>query len=61
MVRVRRQAKQAGTENETMNVTFDICTPRLLWIPEHCMHMKIPKFTLAHRGPLHAKQSNITS
>lgn len=27
-------------------------TPRLLWIPEHCMHMKMPKFTLAHLGPL---------
>ena len=35
--------------------TFDMCTPRLLWIPEHCMHMKIPRFTLAHRGPLYRK------
>lgn len=41
------------------NITFDICTPRLLWIPEHCIHIKIPKFTLAHLGPLKAiKQSN---
>lgn len=35
-----------------IDVTFDMWTPRLLWIPEHCMHMNIPKFTLAHRGPL---------
>jgi len=31
---------------------FEMCTPRLRWIPEHCMHTKIPKFTLAHLGPL---------
>lgn len=30
-----------------------MCTPRLRWIPEHCMQIKIPKFTLAHLGPLH--------
>lgn len=36
--------------------TFDMCTPRLLWIPEHCMHIKIPRFTLAHCGALHSKQ-----
>lgn len=33
-----------------------MCTPRLLWIPEHCMHTKIPKFTLAHLGPLQSNQ-----
>ena len=30
-----------------------MCTPRLRWIPEHCMQMKMPKFTLAHLGPLY--------
>jgi hypothetical protein len=27
-----------------------MCTPKLLWIPEQFVHMKIPKFVLAHRG-----------
>ncbi len=33
-------------------------TPRLRWIPEHWMHTKIPKFTLAHLGPLPKKAMN---
>lgn len=32
--------------------TFEMCTPRLRWMPEHCMHTNIPKLTLAHLGPL---------
>ena len=34
------------------DLTFEIWTPRPLWIPEHRMHIKIPKFQLAHRGDL---------
>tara|TARA_B100001175_G_C19323138_1_gene548762 strand:+ start:519 stop:725 length:207 start_codon:yes stop_codon:yes gene_type:complete len=30
--------------------TLEMCTPKLLWIPEQFVHMKIPKFMLAHRG-----------
>lgn len=41
--------------------TFDMCTPRLLCIPEHCMHIKIPKFTLAHLGPLKRKEAIIST
>ena len=37
------------------NITFDMCTPRLLCIPEHCMHIKMPRLTLAHLGPLKIK------
>lgn len=47
--------KEIWSGNHVSNVvdrTFDICTPRLRWIPEHCMQMNIPKFTLAHRGAL---------
>ena len=42
-------------------ITFDMCTPRLLWIPEHCMHIKIPKFTLAHLGPLQRNEAIIST
>lgn len=37
--------------------TCDTCTPKLRWIPLHCMQMKMPKFTLAHRGPLHPQSA----
>ena len=39
--------------------TFDMWTPRLLWIPEHCMHIKMPRFTLAHRGPLPSQRPGL--
>lgn len=41
--------------------TFDMCTPKLLWIPEHCMHMKIPRLTLAHLGPLQDNEPKLGS
>ena len=28
--------------------TFDTCTPKLRWTPEHLMHSTMPRFTLAH-------------
>lgn len=42
-------------------MTFEMCTPKLLWIPEHCMHIKIPRFTLAHRGPLQDYEPQLDS
>jgi hypothetical protein len=44
------------TGPEAYSQTLDMCTPRLLWIPEHVIHIKIPRFTLAHRGPLQYSQ-----
>lgn len=48
-----------GTYNpyKENNITFDICTPKLRCIPEHCIHIKMPRFTLAHLGPLQSKLS----
>lgn len=39
-------------KSRSWNETFDMCTPRLRCIPEHCMHINIPRFTLAHLGAL---------
>lgn len=35
-----------------VHVTLDMCTPRDLWIPEHSMQTKIPKFITAQSGLL---------
>lgn len=34
------------------DLTLLICTPRFLCIPAHRIHRKIPKFQLAHLGPV---------
>ena len=38
-------------ESRLTDFTFEICTPRFLWIPAHRMHKNIPKFQDAHLGP----------
>lgn len=52
---------QKEKEQRFWNGTFDMCTPRLRCIPEHCMHINIPRFTLAHLGALNKKYIADTS
>lgn len=36
--------------SRSTDLTFEMCVPMPRWIPEHRMHMKTPRFQLAHRG-----------
>ena len=38
-------------ESRLTLLTFEMWTPSPLWIPEHRMQTKMPKFHTAHRGP----------
>lgn len=33
------------------DLTLEMCTPRLRWIPAQRIHMNTPRFQEAHRGP----------
>lgn len=44
-------------ESRSTDLTLLICVPMPRCIPEQRMHMKIPKFQLAHRGCLFLLQS----
>lgn len=39
-----------GKSSRSSERTLDRWVPRFLWIPEHSMHMRAPKFRLAHVG-----------
>ena len=39
-----------GHSSNPNDLTLLIWDPRFLWIPEHSMHIKMPKFKLAHSG-----------
>ena len=41
--------------SNSKDLTLDKCVPRLLCIPEHSMHIKAPKFKLAHTGSFEFK------
>lgn len=34
-----------------------MCEPRLRWMPEHSMHMRMPRFRLAHSGSAKGNQN----
>ena len=36
--------------SRSTDLTLEMCVPIPRWIPEHRMHMKTPRFQLAHRG-----------
>lgn len=36
--------------SRSTDLTFEMCVPMPRWIPEQRMHMKTPRFQLAHRG-----------
>lgn len=42
--------KTYGQSSSPRDRTLLICEPRFRWMPEHSMHMRIPKFKLAHSG-----------
>ena len=39
-----------GHSSSCNDRTLDRCEPRFLWIPEHSIHMRAPRFKLAHSG-----------
>lgn len=39
-----------GQSSRSRERTRDKCVPRFLWMPEHSMHIKAPKFKLAQSG-----------
>ncbi|KAG8261577.1 hypothetical protein J6590_070018 [Homalodisca vitripennis] len=38
-------------ESKLTDLTLEMWTPRLRWIPAHRIHKKIPRFQDAHLGP----------
>ena len=39
-----------GHSSNPRDLTLDKCVPKFLWIPEHSIHISVPKFKLAHSG-----------
>lgn len=44
---------EAFHSSKLVDRTKEICTPKLRWIPEHRIQIKVPKFAEAHRGPIY--------
>lgn len=43
-------------ESRSTDLTLLMCVPMPRWMPEHLMHMKMPKFQLAHLGSRTARE-----
>ena len=49
-----------GHSSRPRDRTRDKCVPKFLWIPEHSIHMRVPRLRLAHSGAEIYKQTNLT-
>lgn len=47
---LRTSVSSRGKSSRSSERTRDRWVPRFLWIPEHSMHMRAPRFRLAHVG-----------
>lgn len=47
---LRTSVSSRGKSSRSSERTLDRWVPRFLWIPEHSMHMRAPRFRLAHVG-----------
>ena len=45
-----------GQSSRSSDLTLDTRTPRFLWLPEHSIHIKIPRFKLAQSGSVRMKK-----
>lgn len=48
-----------GQSSNSNDLTLLICEPKFLCIPEHSIHIKTPKFKLAHSGSINIVKYNI--